>query len=84
MPASLAGLPVLGMPAGRGEQGLPGGLQLIGPHGSDAKLLALARSYEASHRAASHPRLTRFRFYQCQRASATFVAGGHGTMGDTP
>jgi amidase len=46
VPASLAGLPALGVPAGLGETGLPGGLQLIGPHGSDAKILAMARSYE--------------------------------------
>jgi len=46
VPASLAGLPALGMPAGLGKTGLPGGLQLIGPHGSDASLLALARTYE--------------------------------------
>jgi amidase len=47
VPASLAGLPALGMPAGLGEGGLPGGLQLIGPHGSDARILALAETYEA-------------------------------------
>ncbi len=48
VPASLAGLPALGMPAGLGETGLPGGLQLIGPHGSDAKILAMAETYEAA------------------------------------
>jgi amidase len=47
VPASLAGLPALGMPAGLGESGLPGGLQLIGPHGSDSRILALAEIYEA-------------------------------------
>jgi amidase len=47
VPASLAGLPALGMPAGLGETGLPGGLQLIGPHGSDAKILAMAETYES-------------------------------------
>jgi amidase len=46
VPASLAGLPAIGMPAGLGEAGLPGGLQLIGPHGADAKILALAQTYE--------------------------------------
>jgi amidase len=47
VPASLAGLPALGMPAGLGETGLPGGVQLIGRHGSDATILALAERYEA-------------------------------------
>ncbi|MFW5641503.1 MAG: amidase [Roseicyclus sp.] len=45
VPASLAGLPVVGMPAGSGAEGLPGGIQLIGKRGADAQLLALARRY---------------------------------------
>jgi amidase len=48
VPASLAGLPVLNLPAGTGEAGLPGGVQLIGKAGSDAALLALGRAYEAA------------------------------------
>lgn len=48
VPASLAGLPVIGMPAGFGPGGLPGGVQLIGPRGADAAVLGLARAYETT------------------------------------
>lgn len=44
--ASIAGLPALSIPAGADEQGLPIGLQLIGPDGSEAALIALARTLE--------------------------------------
>lgn len=44
---SLAGLPALSVPAGMAD-GLPVGVQLIGQHQSDARLLALARSMEAT------------------------------------
>lgn len=46
VPASLAGLPALSLPAGYGPTGLPHGLQLIGPTGSDAKMLAMGTVWE--------------------------------------
>lgn len=46
VPASLAGLPALSVPAGKTTQGLPVGVQLIGQRRSDAALLALASSME--------------------------------------
>lgn len=46
VPASLAGIPALSVPAGVTSNGLPVGVQLIGNRKSDATLLALARSME--------------------------------------
>ena len=46
VPTSLAGLPAISIPAGRNNDGLPIGVQLMGPRRSDADLLALARSME--------------------------------------
>lgn len=46
VPASLAGLPAISIPAGKSEQGLPIGVQLIGKRCDDALLLALAESTE--------------------------------------
>lgn len=45
IPAGLIGLPVVNIPIGFGANGLPAGLQLIGPRGSDARLLQLARHW---------------------------------------
>ncbi|MDD2547282.1 MAG: Asp-tRNA(Asn)/Glu-tRNA(Gln) amidotransferase subunit GatA [Burkholderiaceae bacterium] len=42
LPASLAGLPGMSVPAGFGEGGLPVGLQLIGNYFSEARLLNVA------------------------------------------
>lgn len=48
IPAGLIGLPVVNIPAGFGDNGLPGGLQLIGRHGSDGQLLQLAQHWHAA------------------------------------
>ena len=45
VPASLAGLPALALPAGFGTDGLPAGVQMIGAPGADAMLMALGRVY---------------------------------------
>lgn len=46
VPASLAGLPAISVPAGVTGAGLPVGIQLIGARRTDANLLALAKSME--------------------------------------
>ncbi len=46
VPASLAGLPAVSVPAGKTENGLPVGIQIIGKMKSDAKILALADELE--------------------------------------
>jgi amidase len=52
VPASLAGVPALAVPAGFDARGLPMGLQLIGPAGGDAALLQLGQAW---HRATDWP-----------------------------
>lgn len=46
VPASLAGLPAISVPAGTNEQGLPIGVQLIGDYRSDHALLQLIAEVE--------------------------------------
>ncbi len=46
LPASLAGLPGMSVPAGFGEHGLPVGLQLIGNYWQEAALLHTAHAFQ--------------------------------------
>lgn len=49
VPASLTGLPGLSVPAGAASNGLPIGVQLVGPQRSDALILALAKTMEENN-----------------------------------
>ena len=46
--ANLAGVPGISIPCGLSSEGLPIGLQLLGPHWSEANLLRLAHGYETA------------------------------------
>jgi aspartyl-tRNA(Asn)/glutamyl-tRNA(Gln) amidotransferase subunit A len=48
LPFNLSGNPAVTLPCGRGADGLPIGLQLVGPHLDDARLLRAAALYEAA------------------------------------
>ncbi|NTT87368.1 amidase [Tabrizicola fusiformis] len=52
IPISLIGLPALSVPVGFGPQSLPMGMQLAGPVGADARVLALGQGW---HRATDWP-----------------------------
>ena len=55
-PANLTGDPAISIPCGFTRAGLPIGLQLIGPHWSEARLFAIALAYEdASEWHKQHP-----------------------------
>jgi aspartyl-tRNA(Asn)/glutamyl-tRNA(Gln) amidotransferase subunit A len=46
LPPSLAGVPAVSLPCGRGANGLPVGLQLVAPAFEESKLLAVAHGVE--------------------------------------
>lgn len=46
VPATMAGLPALAAPAGIGPQGLPAGLQIIGPAQADAAVIEIGHAYD--------------------------------------
>ncbi len=43
---SLAGIPGISVPCGMTKQKLPIGMQILGPHFSEARILQLARAFE--------------------------------------
>ncbi|BBZ07636.1 glutamyl-tRNA amidotransferase subunit A [Mycolicibacterium doricum] len=47
VPANVTGMPTLTVPAGFGSDGLPIGLQLMGPPGADATVLGAGRAFES-------------------------------------
>jgi aspartyl-tRNA(Asn)/glutamyl-tRNA(Gln) amidotransferase subunit A len=46
--ANLAGVPAVAVPTGQADDGLPVGVQLIGPSGSDGRLLSVAEALHAA------------------------------------
>lgn len=48
VPGSLSGCPVISLPAGFNDAGLPMGIQMIGPYRSDKAVLDLSRAYECA------------------------------------
>ena len=46
VPVNIAGIPALSMPCGEDEEGMPVGLQLMGPAFSEAKLYRAAYALE--------------------------------------
>lgn len=54
VPATMAGLPALAAPAGFGPQGLPAGLQIIGPVQADMAVLQIGHAYD---QASGHARV---------------------------
>ncbi|SDC25570.1 amidase [Nocardioides lianchengensis] len=47
---TVTGCPAIAVPAGRTPEGLPVGVQLVAPHGSDRRLLEVAAAFEAAAR----------------------------------
>ncbi|MFI0366781.1 indoleacetamide hydrolase [Actinomadura sp. 1N219] len=55
--SSTAGLPCLSIPSGLSRDGLPIGLELVGPDSSDARLLAIGEAVESALPPLPHPPL---------------------------
>jgi len=56
LPANLTGCPATAVPTGLDGDGLPLGLQVMGPRGADARTLAVAAAYERLAPFATLPR----------------------------
>jgi aspartyl-tRNA(Asn)/glutamyl-tRNA(Gln) amidotransferase subunit A len=64
------GLPAISVPSGVDKNGLPLGLQVVGPRGGDAHVLALAHAYQ---------RATGWRYVPPQGAASAFSRSATGT-----
>jgi aspartyl-tRNA(Asn)/glutamyl-tRNA(Gln) amidotransferase subunit A len=53
--ANLAGVPGISVPCGLSAEGLPIGLQLLGPYWSEGRLLHLAHAYQKAHPLKARP-----------------------------
>ena len=58
-PFSLVGVPAVSLPCGLGVRGRPLGLQLVGRHGADAWLLAVAEAVEEVLPGSQHYKTTK-------------------------
>jgi aspartyl-tRNA(Asn)/glutamyl-tRNA(Gln) amidotransferase subunit A len=56
--ANLAGIPGISLPCGLSEDRLPIGMQLVGPHWSEGRLLNLANAYEQAHPFTARPKVS--------------------------
>src|SRR5438105_445486 len=55
--ANLAGVPGISVPCGLSTEGLPIGMQLLGPYWSEATLLRLAHAYQQKHPLGAGPKI---------------------------
>lgn len=55
--ANLAGVPAISVPCGLSSEGLPIGLQLLGPYWSEAKLLRLTQAYQEAQPFTAQPKV---------------------------
>ena len=55
--ANLAGIPGISVPCGLSSDGLPIGMQLLGPNWSEALLLQLTHAYQQEHQLTAKPRV---------------------------
>lgn len=53
--ANLAGVPGISVPCGISTEGLPIGMQLLGPNWSESNLLRLAHAYQSAHPISARP-----------------------------
>jgi aspartyl-tRNA(Asn)/glutamyl-tRNA(Gln) amidotransferase subunit A len=55
--ANLAGIPGISVPCGLSNEGLPIGMQLLGPYWSEGTLLRLAHAYQSAHPLNAKPKV---------------------------